>query len=420
MTESGNIHRLVEGFFRHESGRLVAALTRVFGIRNLDLAEDVVQTSLVEALETWSLGGVPDNPSGWLFRVARNRGLDALRREGNAARLAPDVAALWGDDVVSAFDEFALEGEIPDAQLRMMFACCDPDLPSRSRVALTLNTLCGFSPHEISAAFLSVDEAVRRRLTRARKRLRDRGDVEVPVGEALRPRLDDLHQVLYLLFNEGYNSSHPDQLIRKELCQEAVRLCQLLTQHPVCATPASWALLALMLLHAARFDARVNTDGDVVLLADQDRRRWDRGLIAAGLRALERSACGDDATPYHLEAGIAAHHCLSPSFEQTDWRIILQHYDMLMARSPSPVVELNRAIVLAELRGPDQGLRAIHAITDVDALADYPYLGATLGQLHLAAGDPERARAWFLRAREQTESPTQRHLLDRKLRRTLN
>ena len=398
----------------------MAALTRVFGLRNLDLAEDVVQASLVEALETWSLAGVPANPSGWLFRVARNRGLDALRREGNATRLAPDVAATWGDDVGSAFDEFALEGEIPDAQLRMMFACCDPNLPPRSRVALTLNTLCGFSPREIAAAFLSTEETSRKRLTRAKAALRSRGDVDVPVGDALLPRLDDLHQVLYLLFNEGYNSSHPDQLIRKELCQEAIRLCRLLAEHPVCSTPSSWALLALMLLHAARFDARLDAVGELILLADQDRQRWDRRLIAAGLLALDRSASGDDATAYHLEAGIAAHHCLSPSFVQTDWPAILQHYDMLMARSPSPVVELNRAIALAELRGPDQGLRAIHAITDVDALADYPYLGATLGQLHLDAGDPDRARAWFLKATDQTESPAQRHLLDRKLRRTRN
>lgn len=414
------VHQLVDGFFRHESGRLVAALTRVFGVRNLDMAEDVVQASLVEALETWSLGGIPDNPSAWLFRVARNRGLDALRRQGNAVRLAPEIAATWGDDAGSALDEFVLEGEIADAQLRMMFACCDPDLPPRSRVALTLNTLCGFSPHEIGVAFLSTEETSRKRLTRAKKTLRDRGDVDVPVGEALRLRLDDLHQVLYLLFNEGYNSSHPDQLIRKELCQEAARLCQLLTQHPVCATPASWALLALMRLHAARFDARLDNNGELILLADQDRRRWDRRLVAEGLRALERSAIGDDATSYHLEAGIAAHHCLSPSFEQTDWHGILQHYDMLMERCPSPVVELNRAIVLAELRGPDQGLRAIHAIPDVEALSDYPYLGATLGQLHLDAGDLERARAWFLKARDQTESPAQRHLLERKLQRTLN
>jgi RNA polymerase sigma factor (sigma-70 family) len=414
------VHQLVDGFFRHESGRLIAVLTRVFGMRNLDLAEDVVQACLVEALETWSLAGIPDNPSGWLFRVARNRGLDALRRQGNALRLATEVAASGGDDARSTFDEFALEGEISDAQLRMMFACCDPDLPPRSRVALTLNTLCGFSPREIAAAFLSIEETVRKRLTRAKKTLRERGDVDVPVGEALRPRLDDLHQVLYLLFNEGYNSSHPDRLIRKELCQEAVRLCQLLTQHPVCTTPASWALLALMLLHAARLDARVNEQGDLILLAEQDRSRWDQRLIAAGLRALDRSASGDDASPYHLEAGIAAHHCLSPSFEQTDWSSILQHYDMLMQRSPSPVVALNRAIVLAELCGPEQGLHAIHAIADVDALADYPWLGSTLGQLHLDAGDLERARAWLLKARQLTESPAQRQLLDRKLRLTLN
>lgn len=414
------VHELVDGFFRHESGRLVAALTRVFGVRNLELAEDVVQASLVEALETWGLGGVPDNPSGWLFRVARNRGLDALRQQGNAVRLAPEVAAMHGDDVDSAFNEFVLPGEIPDAQLRMMFACCDPELPPRSRVALTLNTLCGFSPREIGAAFLSTEETSRKRLTRAKKTLRERGDVDVPVGAGLTTRLDDLHQVLYLLFNEGYNSSHPDQLIRKELCHEAVRLCRVLTEHAICSTPASWALLSLMLLHAARFDARLDGAGDLILLADQDRRRWDRRLIGDGLRALERSAAGDDATAYHLEAGIAAHHCLSPSFEQTDWQAILMHYDMLMERSPTPVIELNRAIVLAELRGPDQGLRAIHAIADVDALADYPYLGSTLGQLHLDAGDVERARVWLLRAREQTESTAQRQLLDRKLQSLCN
>jgi RNA polymerase sigma factor (sigma-70 family) len=352
------VHRLVDGFFRHESGRLVAALTRVFGVRNLELAEDVVQASLIEALETWSVAGVPDNPSGWLYRVARNRGLDALRREGNALRLAPEVAATHGDDAGAALTEVLLPGEIPDAQLRMMFACCHPGLPPRSRVALTLNTLCGFHPREIGAAFLSTEATARKRLTRAKRQLRDRGDIEVPAGEALRARLDDLHQVLYLLFNEGYNSSHPDQVIRKELCREAIRLAEMLTDHPLCATPAGWALLALMRLHAARFDARLDADGELILLADQDRSTWDRRLLADGLRALDRAAEGDDATAYHLEAGIAAHHSLAPSFAQTDWQAILTHYDMLLRRSPSPVVELNRAIVLAELRGPDQGLRA--------------------------------------------------------------
>ena len=405
-------------FFRHESAKLVASLTRFFGPRHIDLAEDVAQSALIEALEAWRFGKVPQNPSGWLFRVAKNRALDALRHQQVKARLEPEVVQEFGESRAAAqlIDEVFLDREIEDSQLRMVFACCDPALPAESRIALTLKTLCGFSTPEIADALLTTEANTHKRIQRAKSKLRERTDLlDVPTGPELQERLNTVYTVLYLLFNEGYYSSHTDDLIRRNLCDEAVRLTTLLTEHRTCARPTSRALLALMVFHSARFDARVDERGNPILLEDQDRNRWDGNRIAQGLRLLEQASESNEISTYHLEAAIAAQHCTARSFTDTDWSGILNLYDLLIGLKPSPVYQLNRAIVLAKVKGPAAGIQEVEQLKQADVLKNYHLLDATLGQLHVDAGNRESARAAFTAAKTKTSSDREQAFLDRKL-----
>ena len=416
--ETSRRNCVVDHYFRQESAKLVALLTRAFGLHHLDLVEDVVQAALLQALETWKLQGVPDEPAAWLYRVARNKALDTFRRRRTAERYAADVAWLETSNTGgrAELDELFLDVEIRDSQLRMMFACCHAKLPPESRIALALKVLCGFGLREIARALLRSEADVKKRIYRAKRRFTSRAVVfEVPAGEALTSRLDSVHSVLYLLFNEGYYSQHPDELIRRDLTGEAVRLCHLLAEHPVCGTPTTRALLALMLFHAARFDARLDSQGGILLLEDQDRRCWQQPLIAKALGYLNASASGDELSRYHLEAGVAAHHCTATSFAATDWPAILDLYDRLLVLQPSPLYELNRAIVLAQIEGPEAGVRAIESASELAALDDYHLLDATLGELHLRSGDAARARDYFLAASAKTRSLTERRLLVEKL-----
>lgn len=418
MSDSANIHNLVDHFFRHESGKLSAVLTRVFGLHNLELVEDVVQTALLQALEAWKIQGVPDDPAAWMYRVARNKALDLIRRRSVSDRLAPEWLSLQGiTSAPSAFERLFLSNEIVDSQLRMMFTCCHPELPEESQIALTLKTLCGFSTHEIARALLTSEANVKKRIARAKRKFFDREiEFEVPVGDSLKARLGPVHTVLYLLFNEGYSSSQPYELIRKDLCGEAIRLCILLFDHPASGSEETAALLALMLLHAARFDARLDADGGILLLEEQDRTLWDRALIARGIHYLSESASGHQISHYHLEAAIAAQHSLSPSFAETDWAAILMLYDHLIQMYPSPIHELNRAIVVAKISGPDAGVAAILGIAELETLQDYHLLHATLGELHGRAGRREQARECFRTAMKCTLSLSEQRLLERKLR----
>jgi RNA polymerase sigma-70 factor (ECF subfamily) len=407
---------LVEHFFRHEAGRLVSVLTRFFGWRNFDLVEDMVQATLVDALQAWGLQ-VPDNPSGWVQRVAKNKILDALRREKIGQRVLGDWAATRPrrDEQL---DDLFLDSEIEDSQLRMMFACCHPHLARENQLALTLKALCGFGNAEIARALLVGEEAVKKRLQRATRDLIDHQiALEPPPAEELGGRLYGVHQVLYLLFNEGYSSSDGETAIRADLCEEAARLCHLLTSQPRFATPATHALMALMLFHAARLDARLDHRGSVLLMEEQDRDRWDRGLIRRAQEFLDRSAEGTVVSPFHLEAGIAYHHCTARSYAETDWPAILRLYDALLTVHRSPVYLLNRAIVVAQIDGPHAGIRALDEAGGEPALRRYHLYDATLGEFYRRAGDLARARRHLEAARQKTNSPFDRELIDRRLSR---
>jgi len=413
--DPGTTHGLLAHLFRHEAGRIVSMLTRVFGLERIDLAEDVVQEALLKALQQWPYSGIPDNPSAWIMLVAKNHALDVLRREQTMASKEGEIAHETLQHS-GAEDEIFLDHEIGDDQLRMMYACCHPSLTPESQIALTLKTLCGFGTAEIAHAFLVSEETIHKRLVRARRRLlAERARFEIPSGRDLDKRLDVLLKALYLLFNEGYNASQGEELIRRDLCDEALRLTRLLCGHPSGNMPKTHALLSLMLLHGARFPARTNEAGDLFLLKDQDRSLWNGDLIAEGMRELDASAEGDEISEYHLQSAIAACHCLSASYEETDWSRILMLYDMLAEVNDSPVVSLNRAIALSKVHGPDAGIRAVEDIRDRGHLDNYYLLYAALGEFHMALNHFEEAAACYRRALELTRVRSEQLFLTSRL-----
>jgi RNA polymerase sigma-70 factor (ECF subfamily) len=409
---------LDEHLFRRESGRMVAALTRIFGVHNLALAEDVVQDAFCRALEAWKVRGIPENPSAWLMATAKNRALDVVRRERTARRFAPEMGRLLETEwaLTPLIDEAFAPHIIRDEQLRMMFSCCHPRLPEEAQVALILNILCGFGAGEIASAFLSGRAAIEKRISRGKKALASSAKL-FELGDAeFASRLSTVRRALYLLFNEGYHSASADSAVRVELCDEAMRLTALLREHPPAATPATHALAALMCLHAARLPARLDSAGDLSALVDQDRSRWDSRLTAEGLALLERSATGDELSAYHVEAAIAAVHAGASSLEDTNWQAIVSLYDTLMRISPSPVVALNRAIAIGQRDGAERGLQELRAIADRDRLADYPFYPAALGELELRRGNRQAARNHFREARDLARTRAERRFLDKRVK----
>ena len=375
------VPQVVEHLFRQEAGKIVATLTRIFGVEHLTLAEDVVQEALVRALQTWPYYGVPKNPSAWIMQVARNLALDVVRRQQVFRDKQKEISVLM-DQTSPPQEVLSLDQELKDDRLRLMFLCCHPRIPQEGQVALALKTLCGLGISEISRAFLTTEAAVAKRLTRAKQQIRQASiPFEIPAGEELSQRLEGVWQTLYLLFNEGYKASSGDQLIRQELCHEAIRLAGLLAEHRAGDRPKTHALLSLMLLNAARSPARVSAEGHLLRLKDQDRTTWDKSLIARGMFHLARSASGDQLSEFHLQAGIAACHCAASDYASTDWPQILSLYDRLIEFDDSPVLALNRAVAVAEVHGPRAGIQTVQAMARKEELKNYYLLYAVLGEL---------------------------------------
>ena len=406
---------LVEHFFRREAGRLVSILTRFFGWRNFDLVEEMVQATLVDALQSWRAQGIPENPSAWVHRVAKNKVLDSLRR----AEIQRRVTREWAANRPASrdgIDDLFLDTSIEDSQLRMIFACCHPSLSRENQIALTLKSLCGFGVSEIARALLVPEETVKKRLQRATLDLvEERVRLEPPERSQLIERLGVVHQVLYLIFNEGYSCSKGEAAIRTDLCEDAAHLCFMLCSHPDFSTPTTRALMALFLFHAARLDARIDDRGFILLMKDQDRSKWDHRLIRRAEQFLDDSAEGTTISPYHLEAGIAFNHCAAQGHDDTNWPAILVLYDKLIAIAPSPVYLLNRAIVVAEIDGPLAGIRALDEAGGDKSLKNYHLFDAALGEFHRRAGDYERARQYYEAAKEKTRSPYDRAIIDARL-----
>jgi RNA polymerase sigma-70 factor, ECF subfamily len=408
-----SVGRLVDHLFRQQSRRMVATLTRIFGAHDLELVEEVVQDALLRALQQWPRSGVPENPTAWLIQTAKHRALDAVRRRALHDRSAVAIAAaLHGEAAFPA----APAGELTDDELCMMFMCCHPSLAADAQVALMLNVVGGFSAREVARSFLLEEATAAQRLVRAKRRLRDAGvRFEMPAADELPRRLGAVLDALYLIFTAGYSARAGDAPVRWELCAEALRLTRLLSEHERCGRPETHALRALMCLQAARLDTRTDAAGELLLLEEQDRSRWDRVLANEGVAQLQRSASGDVLSAFHVQAAIAAVHTAAPDWAATDWQSILKLYDQLMALQPTPVVALNRAVALAMVEGAHAALAELVPLCDDPALARYVLLPATLAELCRRTGDAAGARAHLLRALELECSDSERRLLKRRL-----
>lgn len=407
--------KLVEHFFRHEYGRLVATLSRRVGVQYIEDVEDAVQSALMTALETWTIAGSPDNPPAWLFRVAHNNLMGEMRRRTGRRRIleqnpTEDIVTLENDP------ESFLAGEVQDDLLRMLFVCCDEAIPVESQLVLALKTLCGFGIREIALRLFTSEANVYKRLGRARSRLQ-----ELPLrpgeltGEQYSSRLPAVHRTLYLVFTEGYLSSHAEMAIRRELCDEAIRLTNILAEHPVGQAPETFALLALMHLHAARMTARQNSSGGLLLLEEQNRDLWDQHGIQIGLEWLARSSEGDHFSRYHAEAGIAAEHCLARSFQETRWDKVVECYELLERVAPSAIHKLNRAVAVAEWQGPAEGLAVLKGFEPPTWLAGSYIWAAVLADLYRRCGNADTATRYRDIACKSAPTPAVKVLLQRRL-----
>lgn len=414
MSSSVTTGLLLEHLFRHQAGRITAHLTRLLGPAYLDLAEEAVQETMLRALQTWPYQGVPQNPASWLFRVAHNAAIDAVRRnrliedkrESLVAGLNPSAPILSaGPDV---------EEQLRDDELSMIFMCCHPEIAPEARVALSLKTVGGFSVREIARAFLVDDRAIAQRLVRAKRQIRDsRLTLSMPRGGELESRLSSVMEVIYFIFNEGYTAHAGEDLIRQDLCFEALRLGRLLASSSI-ASPSVHALAALMALQASRLPARTDEAGDLVLLEDQDRSRWDQQLIALGFHHFDQSMSGEEVSAYHLQAAIAGAYARSDSLHSVDWPFILHLYDQLAAGG-SPVMLLNRAVAVERVHGPARALAEIEPLREAPKMQGYYLYLAVLGHLLLKLGRREEAAGCFHQALACPCSDPERRFLRRKL-----
>jgi RNA polymerase sigma factor (sigma-70 family) len=411
---TGHAAGLVEHFFRHEYGRIVAQLANKVGVRHVELVEDAVQSALETALTVWVANGVPLDASAWLYRVACNQLVGVLRQDAGRLRILASVHDL--ETAADAKSPTRFADEVRDDLLRMLFACCDDAIPRESRIVLALKTLCGFSTSEIALRLFTSEANVHKRLQRARQTLRESAtDLVSPPLDELRARVPSVHEVLYLLFNEGYLSVHAESAIRRELCDEAIRLATLLAGHPVGDAPETCALLALMHFHGARLAGRLDGAGDLLLLDEQDRTLWDRDEMRVGVEWLARSASGDRFSRYHAEAGIAAEHCFAPSFRETRWKEIADLYALLDRVSPSPLHMLNRAVALAEWQGVDAALALLDGIEPPAWLSASYLWDAVLADLYRRAGRTDAFHRHRDRALSAAPSEAVRDMLGRRL-----
>jgi RNA polymerase sigma factor (sigma-70 family) len=416
MELSEQIQETTAHLFRHESGKMCAVLVKLFGLNQVQIAEDIVQETLISAFEAWKSHGIPDNPRAWLYRVAKNKTIDFLRRERNFKDvIAPNITSelLQNQAKNTWLDDFFLENEIEDAQLRMMFACCHPEIPIEQQLALMLRTLCGLSAKEIATAFLQSEDTIGKRIFRAKDKIRQaKLSLEVPMGEDLLPRIDAVLQAIYLLFNEGYKSTSENAVIRRDLCIESMRLCALLAQSSVGNLPKTHALLALICFQSARFDARLDSEGQIILLENQDRNLWQRSLIGLGYEHFKQSNQGQEISEYHLEAAIASYYSAAPTFEATNFQAIFYCYDLLFKINPSPIVAFNQAIALGYSEGAKVAIEALLKIEDLEK--NYLYHTA-LGDFYKKNKQAKEAMKSYEKALSLVNLPAERRVLEDKM-----
>ncbi|MCI0617479.1 RNA polymerase sigma factor [bacterium] len=413
MENTSSIHDLVDHLFRQKSGQITAILVKIFGIDHLDLAEDVVQDALIKAIQQWPFSGVPKNPGGWLMQAAKYRALDILRRETTFREKQPQLI----QQITQHMDKDTQgQPEFEDEQLTLIFTCCHPQLNLETQTVLILKTLCGFSVNEIARAFLTQPATIAQRLVRAKRKIKEEKiRFEIPENQELRLRLHTVLNVLYLFFNEGYSATEGEDLVRQDLCEEAIRLAFLVAEHPANNLPETHALLALMLFHAARLETRTDSDGNLILLAEQDRTQWDRKLIQRGFYHLDCAASGKEMTEYHVQATIASIHAAAESYENTNWKRILEFYDILISLNRSPVFMLNRAVAVAMTIGPKAGLKELDELRELPSMQNYYLLPATYAEFHRRLGNQTEAAKFYQQTLDLVRTKPERQFVMKRI-----
>lgn len=421
---SHHIEKLSDHLFRHEAGKMIAVLTKIFGIENLETAEDVVQQTFIDAMHVWKFKGIPDNPSAWLFRVAKNKTIDVLRKNKHALQVDfndPDKVLLRSTyTMANSIEQHWTSASIQDDMLGMMFACCHDGISEENQITLILKTLCGFSTSEIAKAFLTSEDTISKRLYRTKEFFRQQKiKLEIPHEAQLKHKTKSVLNSIYLLFNEGYSSTHTDNFIRKDLIEEAMMLCKLLTENKHTQQAAVFALMALMSFHAGRSESRLSSTGEIILLPNQDRTTWDKSFIEQGTKYLNIAAFGEEVSTYHIEAAIAFEHCNATSYSKTNWKKIIALYDWLLQISPSPITEMNKAVAILQAHGPHQAIEALNAIKDKQKLEKYYLYHSLLGEIHAQLLQVNEAKTNYQTAFNLTQSAQEKKLLQKKLDRLL-
>ncbi len=415
MKEPKEVNQLIGHLFRHEAGKMTAVLYRLLGVGNSQVVEDIVQDTLLKAIEAWSFRGIPQNPQAWLYTVAKNKALDFARSKKRHEIIHSELAEVHqsGWALSASVNQLFLKDEIQDSQLRMMFACCHPSISEESQIALTLKVLCGLSTIEIAAAFLTSEETIQKRIFRAKEKLRELEiKLEVPSWEALPLRLDAVLRVIYLLFNEGYYSTNGESQVRLDLCEEAVRLNYLLLQSSPLQLPNVQALMALLCLQSSRFPSRQDKDGVTVLLEFQDRSLWNNELMNRGFSYLEEASRGDQLSDYHIEASIAAVHASAKIFQETNWKELVKLYEVLFAMKPSPIIAMNKAIAIG-YAGNTQ--LAIQELLAIKGLEENHFYQTALGNFYHRSGRTTDALTRYQKALSLCRSENDNKLLIAKI-----
>jgi RNA polymerase sigma factor (sigma-70 family) len=420
VNPASDINNFADHHFRRESAKMVSVLTRIFGTENLETAEDVVQQTFIDAIRVWRLKGVPDNPAGWLFRVAKNKAIDIIRRNRHSVKydFSGDERILLKSEYTlsSTMDKFWKEELIGDDLLRMMFACCHPQISQENQITLILKTLCGFSTAEIAKAFITSEDTVSKRLYRTKLFFREhKVPFVIPSVDELKSRTGTVLNAIYLLFNEGYYSTNHEQLIRIDLIEEAMALCQLLTENHHTHLPEVFALMALMCFHSARSASRVTAEGEIILLPQQDRSKWNKGLIQKGNEYMSKASFGNAVTSYHIEAAIAYEHCIAKSFEETNWKLILDYYTWVCIFYPSPITELNKVVAVMQVHGAETALSEMQKIKDKKILESYYLYYSILGEIYQRLARSDEANIFFEKAISLAPSEMERKMLKEKL-----
>lgn len=399
---------------------MVAVLTKIFGTEHLETAEDVVQQAFLDAIHNWRLKGIPDNPSAWLFRVAKNKAIDIIRRNKHSVQydFSDNERALLRSEytLATTIDNFFKKEPVQDDLLRMMFACCHPGISAENQITIILKTLCGVSTAEIAKSFLTSEETVSKRLYRTKSFFREQKvKLEIPSVEELKSRTQIVLNAIYLLFNEGYNSTQSEHIIRRELIEEALMLCKLLSENKHTQLPEVFALIALICFHSARSESRLTGEGEIILLPDQDRSKWNYNLIAEGNRYLNIAAFGHEVTPYHIEAAIAYEHCTAKDFKSTNWKRILELYEWLCNIISSPVAELNKIVAVLQVYGPQVALSELENLPNRKKLENFYLCHSLLGEIHAQLGMTGEATKSYETAILLTRSESEKKVLREKI-----